>query len=384
MNFYGNYKSPLGYQTGENQIDTYGVDHSGFSTRDELEYQFARQNKENQLIQNYNNQGITKNYPQQGTNFWGNSDNNYGFGSSNIHDNIENRENQTEQSYGLENSNQNQNLSWPQSYGLGSKNQTFGQENNNSTQWGLNNNPLEQNNNNNTLSGNLFGNNNLFNQNQSVWNRNQYQTPTPWAKQSTSFGNNYRNMFVQELYPIQRCALEAENQQFLNPSLSFDGKELAILDNGNLVKSWKALSGRRKMQCKTNTDKISGPIPEGQWLVKQSNLQEYKDLPISNKFLSNVTDLLKAATDNGPHVGAWSGGRSSWGPARIWLEPVQGTNTLDRTGITIHGGDSYGSAGCIDLAPNMDNFVKYFKQTRQDLPLEVKYNQDCWTDYWKK
>ena len=191
-------------------------------------------------------------------------------------------------------------------------------------------------------------------------------------------------MSVQKLYPIQQCALEAENQQFLNPSLSFDGKELAILDDGNLVKSWKALSGRRKMQCKTNTDKISGPIPEGQWLVKQSNLQEYKNLPISDKILSNVTDLLKAATDNGPHVGAWSGGRSSWGPARIWLEPAQGTNTLDRTGITIHGGDSYGSAGCIDLAPNMDNFVKYFKQTRQDLPLEVKYNQDCWADYWKK
>ena len=110
MNFYGNYKSPLGYQTGENHIDTYGVDHSGFSTRDELEYQFARQNKENQLIQNYNNQGITKNYPQYGTNFWGgSSNNNYGFGFSNIHDNIENRENQTEQSYGLVNERQNQN-----------------------------------------------------------------------------------------------------------------------------------------------------------------------------------------------------------------------------------------------------------------------------------
>ena len=78
------------------------------------------------------NQGITKNYPQYGTNFWGNPDNNYGFGSSNIHDNIENRENQTEKSYG-------------------------------------------------------FGNNN---QNQSVWNKNQYQTPTPWAKQSTSLGRN--------------------------------------------------------------------------------------------------------------------------------------------------------------------------------------------------
>ena len=109
MNLYGNFKSPLGYQTGESQIDTYGVDHSGFSTRDELEYQFARQNKENQLIQNYNNQGITKNYPQYGTNFWGVSSNdNYGFGFSNIHDNIENREKQIEQSYGLGNNNQNQ------------------------------------------------------------------------------------------------------------------------------------------------------------------------------------------------------------------------------------------------------------------------------------
>ena len=63
--------------------------------------------KENQLIQDYNNQGITKNYPQYGTNFWGgSSNNNYGFGSSNIHDNIENRENKTEQSYGLGSENQ--------------------------------------------------------------------------------------------------------------------------------------------------------------------------------------------------------------------------------------------------------------------------------------
>ena len=93
MDFYTKYKSPLGYQTGEGQIDTYGVDHSGFSTRDELKYQFSRQNKENQLIRNYNNQGITKNYPQYGTNFWGNPDNNYSFGSSNIHNNVENLNN---------------------------------------------------------------------------------------------------------------------------------------------------------------------------------------------------------------------------------------------------------------------------------------------------
>ena len=77
----------------------------------------------------------------------GNPDNNYSFGSSNIHNNVEKRnnnpfenmvnvfgQNQTEQSYGLGSDSQNQN-------------QTFGQENNNSTQWGLNNTALGQNSN---------------------------------------------------------------------------------------------------------------------------------------------------------------------------------------------------------------------------------------------
>ena len=76
-------------------IDTYGVNHNNFSLRDELEYQFARQKRENQLMQQYNNQDITENYPQYGTNFWGNSANNYGFGNSNISANIENMQNNT-------------------------------------------------------------------------------------------------------------------------------------------------------------------------------------------------------------------------------------------------------------------------------------------------
>ena len=92
---FNKYKSPLGYQVGENQIDTYGVDHSGFFTRDEIAYQMARQQRENQMIKNYNNQGITQDYPQAGTNFLGDSpDNNFGFGSSNIANNIENVQNQ--------------------------------------------------------------------------------------------------------------------------------------------------------------------------------------------------------------------------------------------------------------------------------------------------
>ncbi len=75
----------------DDEIDSYGVDHSGFTTRDEVVYQTVRNDRENELIQNYNKRGITDNYPQYGRNFWGSSpENNYGFGSSNITDAINN------------------------------------------------------------------------------------------------------------------------------------------------------------------------------------------------------------------------------------------------------------------------------------------------------
>ena len=93
MDMYPKYISPFGYQTNNGKIDSYGVDHSGFTTRDELEYQFARDKREQDLMKQYNAQGITSNYPQYGTNFWGNSANNYGFGNSNISANIENMQN---------------------------------------------------------------------------------------------------------------------------------------------------------------------------------------------------------------------------------------------------------------------------------------------------
>ena len=95
MDMYPKYTSPFGYQTGVGGIDTYGVNHNNFSLRDEIEYQFARQKRENQLMQQYNNQGITENYPQYSTNFWGNSANNYGFGMTNIAGNIANMQNTT-------------------------------------------------------------------------------------------------------------------------------------------------------------------------------------------------------------------------------------------------------------------------------------------------
>ena len=91
MDFYGKYKSPFGYDTGTNGIDNYGVDHRGFNTRDELEYQTARNTRERHLASDLQRQGIAESdYPQYGTSFWGNNANNYGFGVRNIGQNAQN------------------------------------------------------------------------------------------------------------------------------------------------------------------------------------------------------------------------------------------------------------------------------------------------------
>ncbi|MBP5398887.1 MAG: hypothetical protein J6Y53_00530 [Alphaproteobacteria bacterium] len=74
MDFFGKYQSPFGYQNGDNGIDSYGVDHSGFSTQDELQYQNLRLSRENELANDMVRQGIAEsNYPQYGTGFWGNN-----------------------------------------------------------------------------------------------------------------------------------------------------------------------------------------------------------------------------------------------------------------------------------------------------------------------
>ena len=70
MDFFKKYTTPFGGVSDGEKIDAYGIDHSGFSTRDEPEYQFARQERENQLADILNRQGFARqDYPQPGTGF---------------------------------------------------------------------------------------------------------------------------------------------------------------------------------------------------------------------------------------------------------------------------------------------------------------------------
>ena len=97
MNIYKKYTTPFGYVADGEKIDAYGIDHSGFSTRDELEYQFARLNREKQLADILKQHGIPQqDYPQLGTGFWRNNpQNNNNIESFEIDGNVENRQNQT-------------------------------------------------------------------------------------------------------------------------------------------------------------------------------------------------------------------------------------------------------------------------------------------------
>ena len=71
MYFTRRYRSPFGYINKKKKlIDSYGVDHSDFSTRDELEYQSARLKREEEMMEKLNNRGIHE-YPQYSEDFWG-------------------------------------------------------------------------------------------------------------------------------------------------------------------------------------------------------------------------------------------------------------------------------------------------------------------------
>ena len=70
---------------------------------------------------------------------------------------------------------------------------------------------------------------------------------------------------------------------------------------------------------------------------------------------------------------SWPDGGAAWGMHRIWVHPVPGNDLQGRSGFSIHGGTSPGSAGCIDLTDQMKSFMGHFLVYGQDLELTVKY-----------
>lgn len=152
---------------------------------------------------------------------------------------------------------------------------------------------------------------------------------------------------------------------FRSPYLLFDGAHLTWIEKHNNVTSWPAVSGKKGYQSPDNhAMKSKGPLPEGKWLVKQA---EYQKMP-DRSWIEEIAAELGRTN--------WPGGESSWGKNRIWIYPVAGTDVFNRSGFSIHGGDSPGSAGCIDLTNHMSDFIKKYLQHGDDMILEVSYGKE--------
>ena len=147
------------------------------------------------------------------------------------------------------------------------------------------------------------------------------------------------------------------------PDLTFNGSTLLMYDKeGNLAGQWEGVSGRPGSQDPALQGEVGrGPIPEGDYIARQDRLQQ------------RPTGAWEEFWQLWPRGSAWPGGQRAWGDWRVWLDPLPGTDTLGRSGFSIHGGAVPGSAGCIDLCGGMPSFVDSFRQQGRDMRLRVQY-----------
>ena len=162
--------------------------------------------------------------------------------------------------------------------------------------------------------------------------------------------------------------------------LKFDGKKFSLVNGDDEILSWPAVSGKEGYQSSEYQNiKGMGPIPEGNYEVRQD---KYSSMNIGSDILGtyypkirrNLPEIIREFMP--PKLGSWSGGSKAWGTQKINLVPDTDQEMYGRDGFFIHGGEIPGSAGCIDLTNNNDNFMGTFLSLGRDLPLQVIYEKN--------
>jgi RHS repeat-associated protein len=139
-------------------------------------------------------------------------------------------------------------------------------------------------------------------------------------------------------------------------SLYFNGNRLSIISNdGEGVFSVHAVSGSPDSKGNFNysikrQNEYNGPIPAGKYYV---NTNEIQKMSLYDNVEGTLGSLWTAIS--GKKLGGWPGGSYTWGSGRLDIHGVLNTNRTG--GFTIHGGASFGSAGCIDTGPYIDSFL---------------------------
>jgi hypothetical protein len=210
------------------------------------------------------------------------------------------------------------------------------------------------------------------------------------------------NQFYENEIPLVEVTREP------NANLFFDGQQLHWKSNGVIKISWKAQSGKPILSDNLTQEQIKliqnshrkpehinlsmvdyskikdqGPIPQGFWYVDTLQSRTGKKAEDLFKQIKDIWEMyhLKNSPSSGKNA-KWNTGsikdRIAWGDYRMQIIPENNTQTFGRHSFFIHGGGIFGSAGCIDLATNMPDFVKYYSTWRTQtgknkLPIEVSY-----------
>ena len=120
-----------------------------------------------------------------------------------------------------------------------------------------------------------------------------------------------------------------------NDMMRFNGKELEHYDdNGKLLNTYKATSGRPGTTSKDQNAEDTGPIPEGKYTIYPEETSEVQGWSYYKRLLSGSFQNFFLA---------------DWGNYRVVLHPMNGTETYGRDNFFLHGGLWPGSAGCIDV-----------------------------------
>lgn len=145
--------------------------------------------------------------------------------------------------------------------------------------------------------------------------------------------------------------------------LIFDGRKLCFVEEDSktneerCVKCWRARSGvlsddgNTQMGKDKQKEKDEGPVPEGRYTVSVEELEKSYETQGPNKGKLKEGDRQKE----------WMKSPSLWGDTRVLIKPKTGTETHGRDGFFIHGGDEFGSIGCIDLSRASKAFFTYWE-----------------------
>lgn len=150
--------------------------------------------------------------------------------------------------------------------------------------------------------------------------------------------------------------------------LDFDGSRLRFIRDGKMVLNLDAMSGQPEYQnSKYQNVRNLGPLPEGRYRVRQNQIQEIDPLQGIFGALAKI---------GGASVSEAPGGYYSWGKTRVWLEPFDDNTMYGRDKFSIHGGAFKGSAGCIDIPRQTEEFFDEMRKYKRDLILNVHYDTD--------